>query len=468
VGFSLSKKHSLFLLLVLQAIVCILSITFFNGTGDAGDSIYHYLFAKYAPQHPELYFDHWAKPVFVLLASPFAQFGFTGMKIFNCLVSILTTYFTFKCAEELNLKNTLLIPVLMFFATFNYIILFSGFTEPLFALFTILGIYFCLKEKNTAAAIIISFLPYVRSEGLIIIGVFGLFYLYKRNFRILPLLLTGSLVYALAGFPFYHDLLWVYTKIPYAHMSSVYGSGPITHFAEQLIYVVGIPIYFLFWVGFFQLAVNSFRKKEKAEEVVLLLFAFSAYFVAHSLFWYLGIFNSYGLKRVLIGVMPIIALIGLRGFNLLTEQLVKTENAKRILKIVLVTYIIIFPFTPNPAAIQWEKDMMLGKDLQVAEKAADFFKKQGPIDLPIIYNHHFLSMAFHLDPWDPSIHKTISKENIAAMQRGQILIWENTYAAFETDVKKEELDQMPELEKQFEYKVDWDGPELVFAGYRRK
>ena len=28
------------------------AIALFNGTGDAGDSITHYLYARYAPQHP--------------------------------------------------------------------------------------------------------------------------------------------------------------------------------------------------------------------------------------------------------------------------------------------------------------------------------------------------------------------------------------------------------------------------------
>jgi len=28
----------------------------------------HYLFARYAPSYPLLYLDHWAKPVFTILA----------------------------------------------------------------------------------------------------------------------------------------------------------------------------------------------------------------------------------------------------------------------------------------------------------------------------------------------------------------------------------------------------------------
>ena len=88
-------KNIIYIVLFIYIVIAVLTIIFFNGTGDAGDSIYHYLFAKYAPIHPELFFYHWAKPVYVLLASPFAQFGFTGIKIFNALVSLTTIFLTY-------------------------------------------------------------------------------------------------------------------------------------------------------------------------------------------------------------------------------------------------------------------------------------------------------------------------------------------------------------------------------------
>jgi hypothetical protein len=46
-----------------------------NGTGDEGDSISHYLFAKTAWTYKQHFFDHWAKPVYVLIAFPFATTG---------------------------------------------------------------------------------------------------------------------------------------------------------------------------------------------------------------------------------------------------------------------------------------------------------------------------------------------------------------------------------------------------------
>src|ERR1043165_5405053 len=92
----LESKRFIYYILSCYALICAVTIIAFDGTGDAGDSITHYLFSRYAPIHPQLYFDHWAKPLFVLLASPFAQLGITGMKIFNSLVSLGTILVTFR------------------------------------------------------------------------------------------------------------------------------------------------------------------------------------------------------------------------------------------------------------------------------------------------------------------------------------------------------------------------------------
>lgn len=460
-------KNKLFFLLALQALICFFTILFFNGTADSGDSLVHYLFARYAPFHSELYFDHWAKPVFVLLASPFAQMGFTGMKIFNSIVSIATIFFTYKTAEFLKVRNPIVVVLIMMFSPLNYIFTFSGLTEPLFALFTIVGIYFCLKGNYFSASLVISFLPYVRSEGLIIIGVFVLYFLWIKMWKAMPLLVGGSVVYSIAGYFVYHDFLWVFTKIPYATLNSVYGSGPITHFVEQLINVLGVPIYFLFWTGFFVLIFNWYKKRSNPEEVVLLLFAFASFFIAHSLFWYLGIFNSFGLKRVLLGVMPVMGIIALMGFNVITEDLLKSKKVpKLILRNLVIIYMLIFPFTANPSAIQWEKDMMLTEEQLKAEEAAQFFLKEPLVPSTFIFNHPQLSIALNIDPYDESKHKKISAENVLKMKSGDVLILDNILGEKESDIKKEQLDSTKGLVKVFSIKgFKNKGREVSFVGY---
>ena len=68
----------------------------FEGTGGGGDSVFHFQYAKFAAQHPENFFNHWAKPLYTIFAFPFAQFSFTGIKVFNVLMSLISAYFTYK------------------------------------------------------------------------------------------------------------------------------------------------------------------------------------------------------------------------------------------------------------------------------------------------------------------------------------------------------------------------------------
>lgn len=255
------KNKQITILLLLYALISILILLFFNGTGGAGDSIHHYQFARFAPQHPELYFDHWAKPFYVLLASPFAQFGFTGIKVFNIVVTFFTLYFTYKSIQKLKIDNAIVGAIILIFSPLCFVLTFSGLTEPLFAFFVSLGLYTILKNKLVLACILLSFLPFIRSEGLIIIGIFGLYFLIKKQWKVLPLLLFGHLAYMIAGFFFYRDFFWVFNKIPYARLSSTYGNGELSHFIEQLFYVVGVPIYILFWVGIVAIIWKSIKKE---------------------------------------------------------------------------------------------------------------------------------------------------------------------------------------------------------------
>ena len=463
------KNNTIYLLLFIYAIAATLTIIIFDGTGDSGDSIYHYLFAKFAPLHPRLFFHHWAKPVYVLLASPFAQFGFIGIKVFNAIASSVTIFFTFKIAQELNIKNAIIASIVLLCSPLYFVLTFSGLTEPLFALFISIGLYALLKHQYITASLIISFLPFVRSEGLIIIAVFGLYLLLKKEWRSLPLLLVGHVVYSIAGFFIYNDLLWVFIEIPYASLSSGYGSGKLFHFIEQLIYVIGVPIYILFWIGIISIVWKSVKKRITLEIQILIFLAFLAFIVAHSLFWYLGIFKSMGLKRVLIGIIPLISIISLLGFNFITEDVFKN---KRIHKLItqgfLISYILIFPFTSNPAAIIWERELDLLEDQRAAIQVADFIDKNIEPDRLFVFAHPYLSEVLKIDHFDPNVRVDLAKGIMEQLKSGDIIIWENWFAVVERGVTKEYLDNNAQLINLYNSSVSDNGREILYSVYERK
>lgn len=454
--------------LLLYSFCLLLGLVICDGTGDMGDSMAHFVFAQSAPKHPELYFHHWAKPVFVLLASPFAQFGFNYVKLLNCILSVLSIYFTFRVAEKLKLQTPWMAALLLACMPLNYILTLSSLTEPLFAFFTIVSVYLTLQQRYLSSIMLLSFLPYVRSEGLIIIGVFFLFQIFKRNWKVLPFFMFGSVVYGIAGYSVYHNFFWVISDIPYAHLSSVYGSGSLFHFVEQLTSVVGIPIYILLCFGIIWGLLAIIRKQFSVELHLLIYGGFVSFFVAHTLFWYLGIFNSMGLIRVFNGVAPLMALIALSALNAISVFFNERGKIKNVLLSIITTYIVLFPFTPNPSAIQFKKDLMAREEKIQALRVAEKIKTMDNVDGAIMYNHYYIGVALNNDRFDTTQRIPLLKAELKNLKPGTIIIWDNKLIGSETDVFKSELDTLKSLTPIASFSAKDYGQEVTYAIYQMK
>lgn len=432
------QKSFTYLFLFCCAIVYGISIFFFTGTGDAGDSVLHFLYAKYAPVQPNLYLDQWAKPFFTLIASPFAQLGFNGIKAFNCLLNLGSIYLVIQSAKQFSLKNSVVAGITLFAMPLVYSLSFSGLTEPLFAFASILSIYFIQKQQNWRAALIISFLPFIRSEGLLIIGVIALYFCLIKEFKYILGLLVGHIIYSIVGVFALGDLFWLFTSNPYAKLSSTYGEGTLTHFAEKIIYVVGLPIYILFILGLLTQIIRIIRNRSNRSFNYLIILTFLIFFIAHTLFWYFGVFNSMGLIRVFICVAPLMALIALSGFNALIELIPNSrKKLKLTFKALLIAFIFIFPFLKNPAAINWNKDLSLSLDQILVEelfKENVYLKNNAEC---MLYAHPYISLVADNNHFNPKIRKELNIKNLENMSNVSYVIWDNWFSVVEQGITKE-------------------------------
>jgi len=468
IEIALSNGKLLNYFILVYFILAFFTIYFFQGTGDTGDSVHHYLFAKYAPVHPELFFNHWAKPLFVLLASPFAQFGFVGVKVFNVLITGASMYFTVRSAQNLQLKNSLLVFLIVLFSPLCYTLTFSGLTEPLFAFFIGLSFFLITKNKFITASVLISFLPFIRSEGLIIIGVLALFFLYKKQWKSLLLLSFGHIFYSIAGWPVTNDLLWVFNKIPYAQLSSTYGSGGIFHFVRQLFYVIGAPIYILFVVGVIKLIVSAFHKKIHSELFIIVFLGTGVFILAHSLFWYLGIFNSMGLKRVLIAIIPLISIMALVGYNFLTAEIPMKSIFKTTIQITFLGLIAIFPFTSNPAAINFKRDLMLTNNQRTIQTLSQYVLEIKEKGNTIAHANPYMSETLSLDHFDIQQRLEFTQDYMNFTKQGDILIWASWFCVIEHGVLENSLNKNNELIRLKDFKNSGEKNEFRYIVYRRR
>jgi hypothetical protein len=421
-----------------------------SSTGDSGDSIKHFLYSKSAFNYPEFFFHHWAKPVFVLLSAPFAQFGFKGMIVFNSLCAALIGLYTYRTAVNLKIENPWMVFLFLFFAPLFFALIFSGLTEYLFALFLIIGIYLFTANRFIFSLIIISFLPLIRSEGLIILIVFASYLLWLKKFKILPFLLTGQILYSIVGAFFYKDLFWLINEIPYASLKERYGSGSLFDFVHRLNYVIEKPIYLLLVIGVFAGIWQFFKnwKDEKNSSLFfLVLGSFLAVFVAHSFFWWKGIFNSMGLPRVLLAVIPAIALLALVGINWLLKW-IKPLKVKQIVLIGICLLVAVFPFTNRSQGVVFNKNLFRISANEIIEKdVKPFLELNYPNyqEMKLYYTHPAVSFILENDYFNPEIHEEIHEIPNDSLGKSELIIWDNKMAVLESGVSLSSLKNRKDL-----------------------
>jgi hypothetical protein len=458
---SLSKDKFVYLFLAGFFLVTTLLAYFSTGTYESGDSIQHYLIARYSFRHPGLFLNHWGKPFFVLLSSSFAQFGFLGINLFNIACATLTGLFSYKIAQKLQLPYSWLAPVFALFAPIYYVTLITGLTEPLFALVLTTGIYLLLRKNFIASALLISFLPFVRTEGFILLPLFALTYFLptlRRPFLIQNLtfsiqnnffLMSGTIVYSLAGYFYHHDLFWIISQNPYQGAKDIYGSGTPFHFLAKNEFILGTPLVVLFCTGCIAYFIPGRYADRQAQaqaqapvsviELLLIPGVFLTYLILHSVFWWKGMNGSLGLIRVMAGVAPLAGIIALRGLGLLSTWLsagisaiphsVKLTGLKPVLLIILSALVIYMPFKQHhfPSALGYED--------VVVNQAATWLKQQHPElcgqNQNYYYQYPYLSVFLNNDPFDRKHYTPLWSSRPENVQSGSILIWDSHYGAGE-------------------------------------
>jgi hypothetical protein len=437
----LNNKNAFWLSFIAYALLLTLLIIFANGTGGNGDSVMHYYISKYAFKYPSLLLDHWAKPLFVALSAPFAQFGFVGIKIFNSLAMLLAAFYTFKISLQLNFKNGWCIPLL--FAAAPQVLQFtlSGLTEPLCAAMLAVGIYWYLQNKPITATIMLSFLPFVRSEGLIIILIIGLYLVVKKLYKIIPLLAVGHIFYSLVGSFHYKDILWVFTKIPYVGATVDYGNGTWIHYIKNMPDLVGLGSTWMIGlgllVGFWQL-IKYVQKKEivfTKEEIWLVFGIMVAFSAFHIIAWRKGLFHSFGLLRVFIAIFPLLIIIVLKAFNavqVLAPKFIKSWFILLLIPINIYGY--------NFSKMLWLDDLQ-----KRCAILSHYTKSIYPDHEKRIY--YFQSPYFfitqNIDKYNWNNFRYLNGDVFKAAEYGSFVVWDDWYAKIEGGVLLESLEKDP-------------------------
>ena len=336
-----------------------------------------------------------------------------------------TAWLSYLIARKLSYSQAALAIVFVVFMPLYCIMMLTGLTEILFSFVLILALYLFFRESYILSAIVISFLPFARSEGIIILPFFFFAFLYRKKFFPLPFLLTGFLFLSILGTFYYKDFFWIITHNPYPIHHPIYKEkGPLLHFVSNLNNMIGFPLLILVITGIIDIISRLFRgdkesRRKALSEVWLILFPFGAYFLFHSFLYWKALGGSLGLIRVIAGVLPLASLLAVAGYEYIGVHVLVSRFQKIVLLLGTLFLLTWENFSLNRYPVP------LGPEETLIRKAANWVKDRKYDRYPTYYND--LNVLFYLDkdPFDPS--QSILKcyaNYLADMPRHSIFIWD--------------------------------------------
>jgi hypothetical protein len=420
-----------------------------NGAYGGADNIAHFRIARYAFHYPRLFFDHWGKPVFTTLMAPAAQFGFKATQILNIVIGLATILLASEILKKNGVRFNPAYLFLVAFAPMYFLLMQSCLTEILLSFALVLAIWLFLNGKSGLAAVLLSFLPFIRTESIVVIPFFLAAFIWEKKYYTIPLLFAGSLFYSLTGYIVYKDFLWIIHQMPYSTGKSLYGHGGLFDFVRSYHEIIGKPFAIFLILGTlvwsWQIRKNLILQDRNFWVFILIMGSWITYFAAHSYVWWKGTGGSLGLIRVMAGIIPLAAIPAVIGLNWLMDR-IKNPVAGYLLVAGVIIWQVIVPFRQFPLPFRWEKPQ------QLMTQAADYVK--GTNKGKIFYFDPFLIHFLNIDPFDQNLDNWGVADKIqpsGSMKNNDILVWDAHFGPNEGGVQLQNLNDDPylQLEKTF-------------------
>ena len=296
-----------------------------EGIREAGDGVQHHMIARYSWKHPDLLLDQWGKPMFTLLASPFAQFGYNAMAVFNASLALACLAFSLKLLRRSGAWTMVAFPAALMLAPQYAHLVIDGMTEILFGTMALLCVRLLADERYRLAAIVGSLTPLCRPEYIVFLPFVAGWLAWNKRFTALPWCALGIAVYSVFGWLRTDDLLLWWHGDPYGSGDSIYGKGDPWHLIMDAPRAFGwvVVVAFLAGVALWPWVWRKDTGERRTHQLLFFTAALPALGIVavHAYLRWSGTHGSAGLTRVLVTAVPLAALFGLftlgRGLKLM-------------------------------------------------------------------------------------------------------------------------------------------------------
>lgn len=437
---------------IVLAVILFLS----EGFNGGGDSVIHYFLARFGFAYPQNFLNLWGRPFYTIATFPFAQLGIKGVMGLHIILALLTAWLAYLTMRLLQAKSTYLVPFFVIFIPVYLEAIFSAIPDTFFGFLLVFSVYLFFRKQYILSAVILSFLPFTRLEGMLLLPVTGVVFLLVRQWKSILFLTTGSLLFTFIGGLYFHDFLWIVHQFPYFTNHSVYSqfSGSIFRFIDAYPYVFGLPLSLLFIAGIVLVLISllsrsSTRSSKGALFSFFLLIILPAliYFGLHTYLYWQGKGGSIGLVRVMAAIAPLIGMTAFWAYQSLVERFIVQLWLKIALHLVLLFMIIQASF------LVYKFPVDQGIEEQLVCKATLWLEKTPYIDRKIFYTAPYVPYFLGMDPYDNKRGQILWNHHPEApfldetipFSLGTIIFWDTHFGHHESRVPLDSLMKLSSL-----------------------
>lgn len=423
------------------------------------DDLAHYMIARFAWRHPELFLNTWGRPGFTMLYAPAAALGFVPARLFSALLAGATALAAAYLAQLHGVQRSWLAALLTGAQPELLRQGFSTLTELVFALMLALGLIAARRERWAWLALAAGWLPLARYESLPLVAIVGVLLLVKGQWRLLPLLalplLAQNSFYALREsnlalllFPL-DQALGVRASAP----SFDYGTGDPLYYLNLAPVAFGPAIFALACLGMVRARPGLLQFSVLTMLAVLSLTywllpgAGVAGYVRHLAMVApaVGVLAAIGLERIAAPraqasipgwLIPLLGVglalwLGLR--NMYAGALVAAAGAllplvpRATLRAAETTILGIGALAVVTAALH-VRPFQLVEEQQIAIAAGQWLGSSPYATRFTLGSHIWHQYAAGLDPYDPARFRGITPVEVATAPPGTVIVWDSHYS----------------------------------------
>lgn len=435
------------LLLTLTGVIAYF-IAISEGFHGGGDSLAHFRLAKFSWEHPHYLLDHWGKPFFTLLITPFALLGFKATWVFNLFCGLLSSVLVMAISKHHKWRYAWVAIPVIFLTPIFLQEFFSCLTEAAFVTLLLMVLLLRIKNQFVAYFIVLSLLPFIRTEGVLFMFWFAAVDFLERRSWQLILLFSGGIIYSLVGWIAKGDILWLINEMPYVGGDHIYGSGKLLHYIEIMPQHIGWPVLIMTAISIAFLFLKMRNTSFEDSWIIKFVLAPTIIYIGfHSVIWYMGRV-SLGLPRMLAVVVPLLALLIVYGLNELERRTSKPKLTAGLG--VLATVAISFN-----AYQKIELPVPLSNEDKVIKEACEFIQSSELKDHKIHYYSLYSEMLLNLDPHNADQCQQIVHNRYNPHEEvvsGSLVLWDAHFAPNEGAMPLENLLENDQFEvvKRFE------------------